>query len=204
MKLAVLKNWIQNASSSNDNEIILKGLKGMKIHSWRHLPHACFTYSLGFVFTFAGIISPTSKPQHITRSFSLSLSLIYTSKFQLYVLHWILPEWESPWNQRRMCNMSKWAIHPWWLLGSVTREEMYPRGSWKIPTLGIVFYLKTLRHFSSPFIYSKSIYQVLLYQHCVNISKALNLQSSFLLYTYVDTFRWGLKFSTQLNTLVSF
>lgn len=77
MKLAVLKNWIQNASSSNDNEIILKGLKGMKIHSWRHLPHACFTYSLGFVFTFAGIISPTSKPQHITRSFSLSLSHLH-------------------------------------------------------------------------------------------------------------------------------
>lgn len=38
-------------------------------------------------------------------------------------------------------------------------------------------------------------------QHCVNITKALNLQSTFLFYTYVDTFRWGLKFSTQLNAL---
>lgn len=41
-------------------------------------------------------------------------------------------------------------------------------------------------------------------QHCVNISKALNLQSRFLFCTYVDTFRWGLKLSTQLNVLVPF
>lgn len=34
------------------------------------------------------------------------------------------------------------------------------------------------------------------------ISKASNLQSSFLFYTHVDIFRWGLKFSIQLNALV--
>lgn len=126
--------------------------------------------TLGFMFTFAGLFLLSvvllfyhwvrlggKSPNIISEplSLSLSFSFICPRKFQLCILLSIIPEWESPWNQRRMCNMSKWAIHPWWSLESVTREEMYPRGSCKIPTLGIVFYLKTLRHFISLFIYPK-------------------------------------------------
>lgn len=71
-------------------------------------------------------VNPKTIPQ-TSLSFSLSHSFIYLCKFQLCILLSIIPEWESPWNQRRMCNMSKWAIHPWWLLECHKRRNVPKR-----------------------------------------------------------------------------